>query len=140
MALPTNEVLQFLPQRPPVVMISALLEAGADGTLSSLTIAEENVFVENGILSESGLMENIAQTAAAGTGFKHHLENSPVPVGFIASVRSFQVFDFPKVNSVIYTRVKEIQEVMGVLIVEGQVTIGDTIVATAEMRIFTPEI
>lgn len=137
--LPTKEVLQFLPQRPPVVMISELLEVGSNGTLSSLTVTEENIFVENGVLSESGLMENIAQTAAAGKGYKHQLENTPVPVGFIASVRGFQVFGFPEVDSVIQTRVKEIQEVMGVLIVEGQVTKGDAILATVEMRIFTPE-
>ena len=134
--LPTAEVTRLIPQRMPIVMISQLLEAGASKVVTTLTIDENNLFLENGVLTESGLLENIAQTAAAGVGYRHIANNHPVPVGFIASVRDFQVFSFPKVSTTITTHLVEIQEVMGVLIVEGTVYNGESKIASAEMRIF----
>lgn len=136
--LPDHNVEKYLPQRPPVVMIGALISAEEGMVVSSLDIKEENLFVEKGFFTESGLMENIAQTAAAGTGYKHLKNGTPVPVGFIASVRSLQVKEFPAVGTTIQTTIKELQEVMGVLIVEGQVMLNERVIATAEMRIFTP--
>ena len=44
------------------------------------------MLVSNGEFSEAGLMENIAQTAAARAGYIAVMENKPVAIGYIMSV------------------------------------------------------
>ncbi|MEO8117090.1 MAG: hypothetical protein ABI653_05520 [Bacteroidota bacterium] len=67
--IPTN-ILKLIPQRPPFVMVDHLINADEKTAETSFLILPENLLVENGFLSEAGLMENMAQTAAAKAGYE----------------------------------------------------------------------
>jgi 3-hydroxyacyl-[acyl-carrier-protein] dehydratase len=131
-----NSIIDYLPQRPPVVMIDCLIEADEKHTVSSLEVSEQNIFCQNGSFSESGLVENIAQTAAAGVGYLCKQNGKPVPVGFIASIRDLKIEKLPSATSVLVTETVNVDEVMGVSIVRGTVKCGDAFIAGCEMRIF----
>lgn len=131
-----NSITDYLPQRRPVVMIDQLVEADERRTVSSLTVLEDNIFCLNGFLTESGLVENIAQTAAAGVGYICKKQARPVPVGFIASIRDLRISRLPSLNTVLYTETLNVDEVMGVSIVRGTVKCGEEEIAGCEMRIF----
>ena len=63
-----DEIVEYIPQRPPIVMADAFYGIGEDGCArSGLTVCEDNIFVEEGALSECGLIEHIAQSAAQAT-------------------------------------------------------------------------
>ncbi|HMJ46203.1 MAG TPA: hypothetical protein VK498_02685, partial [Ferruginibacter sp.] len=64
-----DAILSYIPQRPPFVMVDKILSSGESSTRTSFIIHEKNIFVENGKFREPGLVENIAQTAAAGAGY-----------------------------------------------------------------------
>lgn len=136
MLIAGNEILEYIPQRHPVVMIDKLLYAGADKTISGLLIEKENIFFNNGFLTESGLVENIAQTAAVGMGFRSRQEKKKVPVGFIASIKDLKIFQLPKVGDEIITEVVVTNQVMEVSIVKGIVFLNGEVLAECEMRIF----
>ncbi len=129
-------ITEYLPQRQPVVMIDSLLEADEKRTVSSLKILSDNIFCNNGFFSESGLVENIAQTAAAGVGYICKKEGRTVPVGFIASIRDLNVARLPEQQSVLITETVNVDEIMGVSIVRGTVKCGEEVIAGCEMRIF----
>jgi predicted hotdog family 3-hydroxylacyl-ACP dehydratase len=129
-------ITEYLPQRQPVVMIDSLLEADEKRTVSSLKILSDNIFCNNGFFSESGLVENIAQTAAAGVGYICKREGRTVPVGFIASIRDLTVARLPEQQSVLITETVNVDEIMGVSIVRGTVKCGEEVIAGCEMRIF----
>ena len=129
-------ITEYLPQRQPVVMIDSLLEADEKRTVSSLKILSDNIFCNNGFFSESGLVENIAQTAAAGVGYICKKEGRTVPVGFIASIRDLTVARLPEQQSVLITETVNVDEIMGVSIVRGTVKCGEEVIAGCEMRIF----
>ena len=131
-----NQILDLIPQRPPVVMIDKLIQSSHNKTVSGLTIDPGNLFFENGFLSESGLVENIAQTAAAGVGYICKSENRDVPVGFIASIKDLKIDSLPPVGSEITTEVEITNTVMGVSILLGVVKLNDRVIAGCEMRIF----
>jgi 3-hydroxymyristoyl/3-hydroxydecanoyl-(acyl carrier protein) dehydratase len=131
-----TEILEYLPQRPPVVMIDKLLFAGPDKTISGLLVAEDNIFFDNGFFTESGLVENIAQTAAAGVGFVCNQENRKVPVGFIASIKDLKIHQLPEAGDELTTEVVVTNQVMGVSIIEGKVFNNKVLLAECEMRIF----
>ncbi len=131
-----NELLELIPQRPPVVMIDKFLYSDETTSISGLTIPSTCVFCENGLLSESGLVENIAQTAAAGVGYECKRENKKVPLGFIASIKNLEILNLPPIGAELRTEVKIINQVMDVTIIVGTVMMNDSLLAQCEMRIF----
>ena len=68
MLINKENIQTYLPQRPPFVMIDELINATETSFESAFEVVESNLFIENGILSESALVENVAQTCAAGFG------------------------------------------------------------------------
>ena len=62
----TEENIQALiPQKPPFVMIDKLINFSETTTSTSFCIKADNIFVAHDYFKEPGLVENIAQTAAA---------------------------------------------------------------------------
>jgi len=136
MLVDKEHITQYIPQRAPMVMVHQVLEASDVYAVTSLEIEPENIFVKDGYLTEPGLIENIAQTAAAQVGYVCALINKPVPIGYIASVKDLKIFALPQQKTTITTTVKVANRVMDVTIVHGQVKQGDEILCTCEMRIF----
>jgi len=136
MSILQENITSYIPQRPPFVMIDKLV--GCDDTCSSTTlqVRAENVLVYNGELSEAGLMENIAQTAAAGAGYVALKNNEPVLVGYIAGVKNLEIFALPKVGDIIETTVIIKMQIFDVTIVSGIIKCNEELLATCEMKIF----
>ncbi|RAW00141.1 3-hydroxyacyl-ACP dehydratase [Pseudochryseolinea flava] len=132
-----HTILQYLPQRPPIQMVHNLLEVTDSHAVTALSITSDNIFTENGSLSEPGIIENIAQTAAAHAGYYYISQNMPVPIGFIAAIRNLQIYDRPVVGATITTTVTITNKVLDITIVEGIVTLADRTLCSCEMRIFT---
>ena len=131
-----NEIFELIPQKPPIVMIDKLLFSDKQKTVSGLTINSECIFCENGFLSENGMVENIAQTAAAGVGYVCKNENIPVPIGFIAAIKDLKIHHLPSVESELKTEVSIQNQIMDVTIVIGKVWCDEKLFAECEMRIF----
>mgnify|MGYP003051211583 FL=1 len=99
-------------------------------------IREDNIFVDEGYFSSSGLMENIAQTCAARVGFYNkYILHKDVQVGFIGAVRNLVVYSLPAVGSVIETRVDILEDVFGMTMADAQVRCGEELLATAEIKL-----
>ncbi|MDB5118590.1 MAG: 3-hydroxyacyl-ACP dehydratase [Mucilaginibacter sp.] len=131
-----ESILSLIPQKPPFVMVGELLFSDDNITKTSFTVTADNIFAINGEFSEAGLMENMAQTAAAGSGNMARIENRPVATGYIGQVKNLEVFDLPKVGDELLTEVKMEVQVFDAGIVSGKVWCNDIIVAQCEMKIF----
>lgn len=131
-----TNIEQFIPQRPPFVMVEKLLEAKEESSKTSFTIEADNILVKNGSFTESGLVENMAQTVAAGTGATYQEKNEQVPVGFIGALKSLNVMELPKVGDTITTEVKLVTQVMNASVVQAKTFIGDKEIANCELKIF----
>jgi 3-hydroxyacyl-[acyl-carrier-protein] dehydratase len=131
-----NDIQKLIPQRAPIVMIDNLMNADEQHAVTSFKVERDNLFSAGGYLTEPGLIENIAQTAAAHAGYQYTQKNLPVPLGFIAAIRKLSVHSLPLVNSELTTTVKIVNNVMNVTIVEGKIELLDRIICQCEMRIF----
>jgi len=131
-----EELHNYIPQRPPVNMIDRLEEATSTRVISGLLISSDNIFVDNGVLREPGIIENIAQTAAAGVGYVQKVQGLPVKLGFIAAIRDLRINTLPKVGKTLKTTIDVVNEVLDVTIVRGSVYDGRELIADCEMRIF----
>jgi predicted hotdog family 3-hydroxylacyl-ACP dehydratase len=131
-----NDITSIIPQRPPFVMIDQLLSCDEVCSVTSFQVKQENVLVENGELSEAGLTENIAQTAAAGLGYVTLKNNAPVVIGYIAAIKNLEVFALPKVGDVIETNVTITNQIFDVTIITGIVKCSGILLAKCEMKIY----
>lgn len=129
-------ILELIPQRPPVVMIDELLYSDDKKSFTHLFICEDNIFCNNGYFTEPGLLENMAQTAAAWLGVMNKSKNKEIQIGYIGAIRDLIINFLPEVNTEIFTEVVLENEVLGCRAVRGTVKSSDKIAVTCEMRIF----
>ena len=117
-------------------MVDKLLFADEKKSCCIFKIQEGNIFVEHGFYSTPGMVESMAQTAAAGTGYLFKEEKKPVPVGFIGSVQNLEVTDWPPANAEITMEINLLTNILQVSLVSGLVKYGERIMASCEMKIF----
>lgn len=134
--MPDSDILRYIPQAPPMVLVDQVVEADETRTICSFLVKPDGLFVSDGVLSESGLTENMAQTAAAGVGFLCHQRQEEVPVGYIASIRNLVIYELPPIGSELNTEIMVTDNVMDVSFVEAVVHLGPRVIAACEMRIF----
>ena len=129
------DILALIPQRPPMVMVDRLLHCDTVVTQTELTIREDNIMVENGHLSEIGLIENIAQTCAARMGYINLSSGKEVRVGVIGALRDMEIHTLPAVGRTIPTRIEVSDEVFGMTLAQAESRCGDTILASGTIKI-----
>jgi len=128
-------ILRLLPHRHPMVMIDKLLVSDAESTITGLTISEDNVFSHEGLFTEPGLVENMAQTAAIRAGYAYEQAGKSAPMGYIGAVKHLNIHFLPGVNSEIHTEIKVENEVFDVSLIRGRVTCNGRLAAECEMKI-----
>jgi 3-hydroxyacyl-[acyl-carrier-protein] dehydratase len=136
MLVTRQNIQKYIPQREPMVMIDTLIAASDIEAQTELTIRKENIFLGEGCFSESGLTENIAQTAAAQLGYQSARKNISVPIGYIAAVKNLKIAKLPVEGFVITTFIKVTNKVLDVTVAEGRVECNGEVYCTCEIRIF----
>jgi hypothetical protein len=139
-----EDVTQFIPQREPIVMVHGLELHESTASTSCFFVEEGNLFVRDGKLLPSGLMENIAQSAAIRSGYafaQMPKDEGPAkpPVGFIAALKDFEVHLLPSVGDALRTTVTEMNVIGNMTVVQGEVFCNDKLIASCEMKVFLSE-
>lgn len=130
------DVHEILPQQDPFIMVGCMTHFDPTVSITETVVNESNIFVDDGRLSPSGMLENIAQTCAAKIGFynKYILHND-VQVGFIGAVRNYTVYSCPAVGSTITTRVDILEEIFGMTLASARIMYGQDTLAVAEIKL-----
>ena len=131
-----NDIESLIPQKPPFVMIDKLLSFSETATTSAFTIKAGNIFVKDGVFKEPGLVENIAQTAAARAGYVSYTQNKPVQVGYIGAVNNLQIFSLPKTGDELITEITIENQIFDVTLISGKISCNETVLAQCKMKIF----
>lgn len=131
-----EEILKLIPQRPPIVMVDTFCGLEDNSSYSGLTITPDNIFCRDGKLQEAGIIEHIAQSAAARIGYIYRLKNQAVPLGFIGSVDKLSIHRLPETGQELSTEITVIQEVFDITLVAASVSTTEGMVAECRMKIF----
>ena len=134
----TENIISFIPQRAPFILIDELLDVSDDFSKTSFDIHEDHLFVNNHVLTEPGIIENMAQTAAAGIGYYLHNHHNNL-VGFIGAIKSLIIDELPRVGEQIITEVAFLHRRLNAYVVEGSVYLHERKIASCEFRIFISE-
>ncbi len=135
------KISELIPQQPPFVMVDSLTYFDEKNTEPEMTVSKDNIFYDNNMLSESGLIENIAQTCAARMGYiNSFIAKENVKLGFIGSIRNLHIFRRPTAGEKLTTSIEIIEEVFRMTLVNAVIKAGEELIVTAEMKIALSDI
>ena len=114
---PNADVRKYLPHRKPMLMVDKHLKLTDTLVETSFLIAESNIFLENSTFTESGLIENIAQTCSIIVGSSYFSEedgeNDSDVIGFISAIKNINIHKLPKTNDTLLSNGKLISRFDG---------------------------
>lgn len=131
-----SEIENLIPQRPPIVMIDRFYGMDENGSYTGLTIDSENLFTHDEQLDECGLIEHIAQSAAARIGYIYKNRQEPIPLGYIGSVNKMHIRRLPKTGEELHTTIRIKQEIFDITLVSATVQVNTEIIAEGQLKIF----
>ncbi len=117
-------------------MVDRIVEMNDLTTVTSFLISAGNIFVEEGLFREPGLIENIAQSAAAGMAARSGEAGEEPKRGYIGAVRDLKISSLPKAGDEIMTTVTVTHEILNAIVVSGLTRLNGTVIAECELRIF----
>lgn len=130
------DIHKLLPQQEPFVMIGTLIHFEMNKLVTEFVIPEDNLFVNDGKFSATGLIENMAQTCAARIGYiNKYILLRGIQIGYIGAIRNLEIMELPSVGDLITTEVNIQEEVFGMLLADANVKCGDKVIASTEMKI-----
>jgi predicted hotdog family 3-hydroxylacyl-ACP dehydratase len=135
----SDSILDYIPQRPPIVLISRIYKADEASVITGFDISNDHILTQNGKLTESGIVENMAQTAASRAGYEAVKNKATPAVGFIGNIKDLVIHFLPEAGNEVLTEVSTKTQVMNVSIIEAKSYCNNELVASCEMKIFLQE-
>ncbi|RZJ54877.1 MAG: hypothetical protein EOO44_03455 [Flavobacterium sp.] len=132
--LEKEAVENLLPQKFPFVMVDKMYSFTESSLVSGLKIQNDNIFSDNDIFLEAGLIEHMAQSVALHTGYEFFLRNETAPTGYIGSIKEIAIKKLPKINDTIQSTVTIIQEFAGITLVDIVTTLNNEEIANGQMK------
>ena len=125
----------ILPQREPFVFVDRLVHYDDRETVTSFTVPAEQLLVEDGHLTASGILENMAQSSAARIGYLcKYILHVPVRIGYIGAIRKFRVNRLPVTGETLTTTILFREDVFGITLTDAVVRVGEEIIAEASLK------
>lgn len=130
------DIHELLPQQEPFIMVDTLVGIDENATVSETTVRPDNLFAEDGELSASGIVENVAQTCAARIGYVNkYILKTGMQIGYIGAISNFTIHELPKVGSMMTTQVVVEEEMFGVMLANATVKCGGRTLATTGIKL-----
>lgn len=140
------DIQNYLPHRAPMLMVDLILDIDANFVETIFLIKEDNIFVQNNVFIEAGLIENTAQTCSSIVGKKYFFdengtENENVNViGFISALKNVKIHALPKVGDTIITKADLVSKFAGddytLCTMSCQSSVEDQILLECEINLF----
>ena len=134
-----EELYKLIPQRNPIVMVDTFFAADEEGAETGLHVQSGNLFCKEGLLREPGMIEHVAQSAAAFAGYAPFTKGESPKLGFIGEVKKFKIARLPKVGELLHTSLRVLGEAAGVTLISAETKSGEEVLATCQMKIFINE-
>ncbi len=129
---------RYLPQKRPFLMVDEIIKGGEKVCKTHFIVRQENPLFRGETFTEAGLIENIAQTAAAHIGYVeiHIRKTNLIRVGVIAAIKSLEIFRLPHRGEDLTTTVEETMSgIMNMSIYNAEIKIGEELIAKGEIRV-----
>ena len=139
-------ILKYLPHRAPMQMVDTITLINDISIVTCFQIKEDCIFLCEGYFTESGLIENMAQTCSAIVGqffFDKNDEGSKKIIGYISAIKKAEIFDLPQVTQTIRTEASLLSRYddkgYSICAMDCAAYYQQHLLATAQMNLFIKE-
>ena len=134
-------VVDYLPHRPPMLLIDDIVELTSDGVVCRATIHPDCVFAIDGRVHPSAMIEFVAQACAIYAGLVSARDGAPPKHGFIASCReiTFAIDSFSVGDELTIAATKVFGQEQHAAFT-GKVTRRDALCASVELSVVDAEL
>lgn len=128
-------ITNLIPQRPPFVMVDRLVYCDMNDAVTEMRILSDNLFCEEGLLSQTGMIENMAQSCAARMGWVCMTRHEGVKIGVIGEIRDCMFIRQPKENELLTTEVHIVEDVFNLTLAQVTMKVGEEVLASTHIKI-----
>lgn len=132
-----QHIQEVLPQRAPILMVDEVWAEDADHAHTQLSVRADNYFLNGETLLEAGIIELIAQSAAAMVGARSIGEEAHL--GYIGELKNIRIMRLPRLQETLCTKVAVVAEANGISLIEASVSVGEEVIAAGMMKVFVEE-
>lgn len=135
---------ELIPHRPPMVLVDRVVRVEGLETETAFSVTPDCVFVSNGVMSEMGMLENLAQTSFV---FLNYFFIGPDEVlwdkkkdnlGVISTIIALDVTALPTVGQELHTHTKTelvfTSDFLKICNIQGTITVDGEVVLQATMK------
>jgi len=144
------DITTYLPHRKPMLMVDMILEMDDEKVATVFKITADNIFINDNTFTESGLIENAAQTCSSIVAKDYFVdennedkENANV-IGFISALKTLKIYTLPKTGDTITTKAtlasKFITETYTLCTMNCQTFHKDELLLEGEINLFIQQI
>jgi predicted hotdog family 3-hydroxylacyl-ACP dehydratase len=129
----------ILPQRRPYIMVDNLVFYDEVTAKTVFKIKDDNLFCNDGSMEESGLIENIAQTCAAHTGYKAKRQSGrekEIKIGYLGMVKDMKIRRKARIGEILTTIIEIKAKIFSTMLIDAKIEVADETIAECEMKIF----
>ncbi|HLG39710.1 MAG TPA: hypothetical protein VI461_08575 [Chitinophagaceae bacterium] len=117
-------------------MIDNLIDRDEDNSRTDYLIKTNNVFINGNVLQESGLIENLAQTAAAGIGYRSMNSGENHFALFIGAISKLVISRLPYAGELLNSHARVLHRTFNASVIEGIIHCNEEVIAKCEMKLF----
>ena len=129
----------LIPHRPPIVFIDYVTGAESLSSSSSYTVPKGAPYVDaEGRLMPEAMVEVMAQCFAAGAGLYAKETGRMITWGYLAGIKDLKISEHVFSGDVLQASAIHSMCLGGLHVLDCRVTRGETIVASAQLKIFVP--
>lgn len=136
-------VHSLIPQAPPMIMVDQLIYQDDQKSITGLYIYKDNIFCQDDMFTEEGMIENMAQSLALRSGWKAMEagkgEKIEPAIGVLGAVKNFKLNKHARSESHVTTEIMITAEIFNASMVHAKVMQDGEVLAEAELKIFVPE-
>jgi predicted hotdog family 3-hydroxylacyl-ACP dehydratase len=133
-----SPIEELIPHRAPMRWIDALTACTDTTATATALFTAEHFAVENGEITETALVECVAQTVAAALGqrMRGGGGSSAANNGMLAAVSNFKILTLPPLNQTLTVEVRELKRLGPMLMISGKISCADQLIAAGELSLY----
>ena len=128
----------LLPHRAPMLWLEALVDCTDTTASATVRFTADHFAVTDGVVTETALVECVAQTVAAALGHRAQMvgHTGPANPGMLAAVSGFRILTPAPLDKPLLIEVRELKRFGPMLLVAGVISCDGQRIAEGELSLY----
>lgn len=129
---------ELIPHRAPMRWVEELVECTETTATATTRFTSDHFAVTNGVVTETALVECVAQTVAAALGQRLRAggKSGAANQGMLAAVSNFKIVSRPPLDKIVTIAVREVKRLGPMLLIAAVISCEGEVIATGELSLY----